>query len=127
MAAWQSPRTPDEVFLLSEASGFRSRGTVKLKAGSAYQAGSVLQAEVAAPSGGGAAVATGFHVLADGSGPAAVVLCRFNDATDGTVEAAVIDADAEVKRGELTFVAGATAPVIAAVIADLAANGIKVR
>lgn len=123
MADWLTPHIPDEVFILSEARGFRSRGTVKLKAGAAYQAGSVLKAETA----GNPAVATGFHALSDGSDAKLVILCRYTDATAEATEAAVIESDAEIKPGELTFKAPVTPAKIAAGLATLALAGIKAR
>lgn len=116
---WTNIHRPDEGFLLSEATGFRSRDTVRLKAGREYEAGTVLEAEVA----GNPAIATGFHVPFDG-GVDAVVLCRRTDATDGAVDAAIIGSDAEVKPGDLVLAAGIT---IADATPALAANGIKVR
>lgn len=125
MADWLSPHNPDEAFLLSEANGFRSRGTVKLKAGAAYQAGSVLKAEETTV--GGVTTATGFHVLSDGSDAKLVILCRYTDATAEATEAAVIESDAEVKPGELTFKQPTTPVKTKAGLATLALAGIKAR
>lgn len=125
-------RPLNEGFLLSEANGFRSRETVTLKAGSAYQAGSVLIAEYveAVADSGNFNTATGKHILATAalvvaySTVSAAVLCRYTDATDGAVDAAVIARDAEVKDTELVFGADTDVDDLRAA---LEAKGIAVR
>ena len=126
-------RKPDEGFLLSEDNGWRSREAVTLKAGSVYQAGSVLIEEFSASDHDAPTVydhATGFHVLATAALIAAyqtdnaVILCHHTDASAAAVDAAVIADDAEVKDTELVLGAATT---VAHVTPALKANGIKIR
>lgn len=122
----------DEGFLLSEASGFRSRDAVTLKSGSVYKSGSVVIAEFteSVAGSGNFNVRTGKHVLATAallaaySTDEAVIVARRVDATAADKAAGVIARDAEVKDSELTVGAATT---VADVEAALAARGIIVR
>ncbi|CUW87487.1 head decoration protein [Agrobacterium genomosp. 2] len=117
-------RPVDEGFLISESNGYQSRDTITLKSGRAYDAGSVLIAELH-----GDDEATGLYVLATKAlvlaSPEAglVVLARFKDATAASQPAAAIVYGAEVKDTELVVGAATT---VADVAAGLAINRIKI-
>ncbi|MDR6664023.1 head decoration protein [Rhizobium sp. 1399] len=123
MTVFNEPRH-DEGFLISEEEFGRSRDTITLKAGSAYQPGSVLIPEI---SGGNP---TGLHILATNAlvdaTPTAglVILARFKDATAANTKGAAIVGDAQVKDTELVFGA---ATVLADLKPGLALNRIVVR
>lgn len=125
MSVTFTQRRPDEGFLISESNGFQSRAEITLKAGTDYDAGSVLIAEV-----DGSDVPTGLHVLAtnalvDASPEAGlIVLARRKDARLANTKAAGIVWGAEVKDSELTVGAATT---VADVVAGLALNKIIVR
>lgn len=109
-------------FLLSEASGTRSRDVVTLLAGSgSLEAGAVL----------GRITATGKyapHDPAEDDGretAAAVLLAGVDVPALADVDAVAIVRDAEVKSGALGFATATdTAPEKSVVLADLAAAGI---
>ena len=122
----------DEGFLMSEENAGRSREVIDLKAGSAYEAGSVLLAEYeeSVAESGNFDTATGVYVLATNALVTAydtldaVVLARAVDATDASEKGVVIARDAQVKDTELVLGASTT---VANVTAALKANGIIVR
>ena len=111
-------------FILSEASGMRSRDTITIVSG----AGVVLAGTVL-----GKITASGKYTpstvaAADGSQTAAAVNIYEVDATSADVEVAGITRDAEVNKNELTFAADAdTAPEQAAKLVSLATVGIIAR
>lgn len=114
--------TRDAAFILSEATGYRSRdeGTVTVPAGG-YVAGTVL----------GQITATGKFVrhdpvATDGSEAEAAIL-MIGQAIPGDAGAALIARDAEVDPAALTFADGADAAQITATIAALAERGIICR
>ncbi|SFK99367.1 Bacteriophage lambda head decoration protein D [Pseudovibrio ascidiaceicola] len=117
-------RQRDWSFLLSEASGNRSRETVTIAAGSGVVAAATVvgkqtdsQKYVPSP-------ATG----ADGSETAKAVLANAVDATSQDVEAVVLGRDAEVKEVMLNFHSTVDdADKVAAKLAELKAVGLITR
>lgn len=126
-------RPVDEGFLISESNGYQSRDTITLKAGAAYQPGTVLIPEATVTPGdeGEPDVVTlsGLHVIATAARIAAtpdlglVVLARFKDATAANQPAAAIVWGAEVKDTELVVGAATT---VADIAAGLLINRIKI-
>ncbi|MBB5515774.1 hypothetical protein FHS89_001794 [Rubricella aquisinus] len=114
-------------FLLSEASGRRSRSTVTIASGAGkLAAGTVL----------GRITATGEFVPAphaevidkEGAETATAILGYFVDATDQAVEVTVVDRDAEAKLPMLSFDASVDDQAKTnAKLAQLDAVGIRVR
>lgn len=103
-------------FLVSEANGYRSRDEIELSTAPALAAGTVL------------AIVSGDYVPYDGdstvSGASTAEAILFEGVPagfDGKVT--VINADAEVNLSHLTYTDGTEA----ALVADLAALGIKAR
>lgn len=128
----------DEEFILSEATGFRSRDdrTVKGGEGVVYESGSVLIAEHEEVVVGedSSYEPTGLHILATAAAIAAygvtpealdvAIVTRRTNAESGNVTAPVLDQDAEVKDTELVF---GDSTGVADLYAALRAAGIKVR
>lgn len=116
----------DEEFILSEANGQLSRSNATLKSGQNLISGTLLEDD-----GTGKLIASSGDLNTAGdelTTPIAGVLCRTTDATDGDVEVAILDKDAEVKDAFLTYPAESTAGgEKAAAQASLLALGIKVR
>lgn len=114
-------------FLLSEASGMRSRETVTIASGEGeLEAGTVL----------GKVTGTGKYVASpdavvvgkEGAETAAAILAYGVNATDADVDVPSIDRDAEVKAAMLLFHASVDdQPKTDAKIAQLEAAGIRVR
>lgn len=109
-------------FLLSEATGTRSRDKITLITGQNLGAGAVL----------GRITASGKYTLlapaaADGSQTAAAILGAATNATAADVVCLAITRDAEVNDNELTYPGGITAPQKTTAITNLAAAGIVVR
>lgn len=120
-----SPRSL--AFLLSEASGSRSRSIVTVANGSGKLAAGTVIGKVAE---------TGEHVASlavetagkEGAEIATGILAYAVDATDQAVEATAIDFDAEIATAMLSFDASVNDQTkIDAKIAQLAAIGIRAR
>lgn len=114
-------------FVLSEASGKRSREVVTIASGEGIlEAGTVIGAITA--SGLYAISANAEVVDSEGAETATAVLAYPVDATDDDVDAVVIARDAEIKKDELIYDASVDdATKIAAKATQLAAVGIIVR
>lgn len=109
-------------FVVSEASGARSRDVVTIAQGTVLEPGAVL----------GKLTASGKYVALDpaavtGAETAAALLRSGVDATAADLSAVTILRDAEVNGAELVWPTGITPEQKAASIADLAALGIIVR
>jgi hypothetical protein len=123
----QAMMTRNLAFLLSEASGRRSRSVVTIASGEGIlQPGTVL----------GRVTASGKYVVSpnaevvdkEGAETATVILGYAVDATSADVEAVVVDRDAEAKLPMLTFDASVDDDTKqSAKIAQLDAAGIRVR
>lgn len=111
-------------FILSEATGTRSRDNVKIASG----AGKLVPGQIL-----GKVTASGKYVAhapaaSNGSEAAVAILYAAVDATSADAAAVIVARDAEVKRGELTYNAATdTDAEILAVHASLASVGIIVR
>jgi len=111
-------------FILSEASGSRSRDNAKMASGAGKVSASTILGKI---------TASGKFVphapaAVDGSQTAVAILYASVDATAADAPCVVFARDGEVKGVELIYNAATdTAPEIAAVHAALAANGIIVR
>lgn len=114
-------------FLLSEANGSRSRGTVTIASGEGkLEAGTVL-GEITANS-KFVASPNASVVGKEGAESATAVLAYGVDATAADVDAVIVARDAEVKGPELAYEATVNdAAKIAAKATQLAAAGIIVR
>jgi hypothetical protein len=114
--------THDGEFIVSEASGTRSREVATLITGQDLAAGAVL---------GMITASSKYTVLApaagDGSEAAAGILFAATDATSADEECVLILRDAEVNGGEIGWPAGISAGEKTTAIAELAALGIIVR
>ncbi|CAN7331160.1 head decoration protein [Neorhizobium tomejilense] len=109
----------NEEFLLDEANGDISRGTVSLKSGSKYISGSVL-----------IAVGATYEQFTDAALTAdadadVVILARHTDATGGVKKAGVIRHHAAVKKDFL--IVAATGATLATAVAALEKKQIAVR
>lgn len=109
--------------LVSEANGFRSRGTGTIASGSGVLVdGAVL----------GTVTASGEYApfdpaAEDGSETASAILYEGCDATSAAVRRTLSLRDCEVTEDELVWGAGVTAPQKSAALASLAALGIIAR
>ncbi len=117
-------RARDWSFLLSEASGNRSRESITIAAGSGVvEAGTVL-GQVTGTKKYSPSAATG----ADGSETATAVLGQTVDATDADAEAVAVARDAEVKKDLLKYHSSVDDDTKrAAKVEQLAGSGIIVR
>jgi hypothetical protein len=109
-------------FLLSEATGTRSRDKGTLILGQNLAAGTVL----------GKITASGKYtilapVAADGSQTAAAILTAATNATAADTTALFLTRDVEINDNELIYPVGITAPQKTTAIANLALVGIIVR
>lgn len=111
-------------FIVSEANGDRSRNQATLVSGQDLAAGAVL----------GLITASGKYTAhdpvtpaTDGSEVARAILLAPTDASGGDQRCVVVDLDAEVDGGALTWHATISGPQKAAGIAALLTHGIKVR
>ncbi len=112
----------DAEFLVSEASGTRSREVVTLISGQNLAAGVVL----------GEITASGKYTqfnqdASDGSQTAAAILRSACDASGGDKQCVVVARDAEVNGAEIAWPSDIETAEKAAGIADLAGEGIVVR
>jgi len=115
-------------FLLSEATGNRSRDSVIIPSGTGkVNAGTVLGELTATP--GHFVASPNAELLGiEGAETAKCILGYAVDATTNDIEVAVVDADAEVKIGHLAFHDSLDDETkIAAKIAQLKAVGIRAR
>ena len=114
-------------FLLSEASGNRSRNTVTIASGEGKLSAGTVIGKITA-SGEYAASPDAVTVGKEGAETAIAVLATGIDATDAAVEAVIIDRDAEVKTSMLIYEATVNdQPKTDAKNAQLDAVGIRVR
>ncbi|KZK83028.1 hypothetical protein PsAD13_03230 [Pseudovibrio sp. Ad13] len=117
-------RQRDWSFLLSEASGNRSRESVTIAAGSGVVKAATVVGKQTASKKYVPSPATG----ADGSETAKAVLAHAVDATSQDVEAVVLHRDAEVKKVLLNFDASVDDDTkVAAKLAELEASGLIAR
>jgi hypothetical protein len=114
-------------FLLSEASGHRSRSTATIAAGAGVlEAGTVLGVVTATGEFAPSPAAETYDV--EGAETAVAILGYGVDATDAPVTVAIVDRDAEVKRPELRFHASVDDQTkIDAKVAQLGAADIRAR
>ena len=113
----------DGEFIVSESNGNRSREVATILSGQVLAAGSLLGIVTI-----GGKYVLHAHGAADGSENVAGIVFGNEDATDGDiVGATIVQRDAEVNGGELTYSTGSDAAAIIAADLELAALGIIVR
>lgn len=115
-------------FLLSEASGRRSRAVAIIPSGTGKVAAGTVLGELTATAGHFVPSPDAVTVGIEGAEIAKAILAYAVDATDADVEVTIIDADAEAKVGMLTFDASVDDQTKTdAKIAQLKAVGIRAR
>ena len=124
----QTEGARDLGFLLSEANGNRSRETVTIASGQGVLAAGTVLGQIDDSFGEYAASPNEAASATDGAETATCILAYGVDATDASVDAAVISRDAEVKGDELTYDSSVDdATKQAAKATQLASVGIIVR
>jgi hypothetical protein len=121
MTAYTEAARNTEV-LLSEANGSLSRETVTIAIGQVLAAGTVLGTVTV-----GGEYKGSLGSRTDGSEVASAVLLYATDTSAGAAPAVVIARLAEIKSSKIVWVAGSTAPYIAAGVVSLAAKNIIIR
>ncbi|MBR9651908.1 head decoration protein [Thalassovita aquimarina] len=115
-------------FLLSEASGRRSRATCTIPSGTGKVAAGTVLGEVTANAGQFVPSPDSVTVGIEGAETATAILAYGVDATSADVEVTIIDRDAEAKQSMLSFDASVNDQTkIDAKIAQLNAVGIRAR
>ena len=115
-------------FLLSEASGRRSRSVGTIPAGTGKVAAGTVLGELTATAGHFVPSPDAETAGIEGAETAKAILAYGVDATSADVEVTIIDRDAEAKLGMLSYDASVNdQPKTDAKIAQLAALGIRAR
>lgn len=128
MSSIMTEKVHAEEVVLSEANGYRSRETITLKSGRAYEVGDVLGKITSEGADKGKyKLADNQTPASDGSQTAVAVLLRDADASLADANGVILARDAEVKAQVLNYATNTTYENKALIHASLATAGIIVR